>query len=182
MREGAIWCTGEKGNQWIIWRGGEVKNFELRLKFKFVEGNSGVQVRSKEFEPYQVRGYQVEVASADKMGLWHHSKPPEKYRSHLSTAGQKVRIAPDGEKTVEQVAPPEEVQAAFKDGEWNDLIVVGKGSRLIQTLNGVLLSDLTDEETEYTMPSGLIAIQDHGNGTSAGFKDIRLKHLPKVAE
>ena len=39
------------------------EDFELRLKFRFTAGNSGVQVRSYEVAPYQVRGYQVEVAA-----------------------------------------------------------------------------------------------------------------------
>ncbi len=177
VRDGAIWCTGEKGNQWLIYRGGEYEDLELRLQFKFLNGNSGVQVRSTEFEPYQVRGYQAEIASREKMGLWHHSKPPEKYRSLLSLAGQKVHIAPDGEKTVEQVADAEEIQAAFKEGQWNEMVITACGNRLIHKVNGIIFSDLTDEETKYKMTSGLIALQDHGSGTQAGFKDIRLREL-----
>ena len=63
VKDGAIWCTGtQTSRNWLIWRGGELRDFELRLKFKYVKGNSGVQVRSKEIEPFMVRGYQVEVA------------------------------------------------------------------------------------------------------------------------
>ena len=83
VRDGAIWCTGEKGNQWLIYRGAAYEDLELRLRFKYLRGNSGVQVRSAEFEPHQVRGYQAEVAQQDKMGLWHHSKPPEKYTAAI---------------------------------------------------------------------------------------------------
>ncbi len=177
VRDGAIWCTGEKGNQWLIYTGGEYEDLELRLQFKYLVGNSGVQVRSTEFEPYQVRGYQAEIANQAKMGLWHHSKPPEKYRSHLSLAGQKVRIAPDGEKTVEQLVPAEEVQAAYKENEWNEMVIIACGPRLIHKVNGVVFSDLIDEETKYKMTSGVIALQDHGSGTQVGFKDIRLREL-----
>lgn len=38
-----------KGNTFIIYRGGELKNFELRFDYKIIGGNSGVQYRS--FEP-----------------------------------------------------------------------------------------------------------------------------------
>ena len=48
VRDGAI--TGQttkekptKGNTFIIWRGGTVANFELKLKYKIVGGNSGIQ-------------------------------------------------------------------------------------------------------------------------------------------
>ena len=58
VRDGAIWCTGDEASRnWLIWRGGEPQDFELRLKFKYLKGNSGVQVRSKEIEPFLVRGY-----------------------------------------------------------------------------------------------------------------------------
>ncbi len=37
-----------KYNQFLIWRGGQLKNFELRLKVKHEGNNSGVQYRSRE--------------------------------------------------------------------------------------------------------------------------------------
>jgi hypothetical protein len=176
VKDGAIWCTGtEASRNWLIWRGGELRDFELRLKFKYVKGNSGVQVRSREIEPFMVRGYQVEVAAREKMGLWHHSIAPAKHRSHLATAGQRVHLSTGGGKEIEQVADPTEVQAAYRQGGWNELIVVGKNARLIQKINGVVFADLTDEDTEYALSSGLLAFQDHGHGTIVAFKDIWLK-------
>lgn len=177
VRDGAIWCTGEKGNQWLIYRGGEYKDLELRLQFNYLKGNSGVQVRSTEFQPFEVRGYQAEIASRDKMGLWHHSKPPEKYRSRLSLAGQKVHIAVDGKKTVEQVSPAADVQAVYEEGQWNEMVITACGDRLIHKVNGVVFSELIDEEKKHKMPSGLIALQDHGSGTQVGFKDIHVRKL-----
>jgi len=179
VRDGAIWCTGGKGNQWLIYRGGVYKDLELRLQFKYLKGNSGVQVRSTEFETFQVRGYQAEIASQDKMGLWHHSKPPEKYRSRLSLAGQKVHIATDGKKTVEQISPAADVQAVYQDGQWNEMVITACGDRLVHKINGVVFSELIDEETKYKMTSGIIALQDHGKGTQVGFKDIRLRELKR---
>jgi hypothetical protein len=176
VKDGAIWCTGKEASRnWLIWRGGKPRDFELRVRFKYVNGNSGVQVRSKEIEPFMVRGYQVEVAAQNKMRLWHHSISPAKYRSHLATAGQRVRIAADGRKTVEQVAKPAEVQAAYRPDDWNELIVVAKGARLVQKINGVVFADLTDEDAQYATPAGVVAFQDHGRGTIVGFKDIWLK-------
>ena len=179
VKDGAIRCTGnQKGSKnWIIWRGGLLEDFELRLSFRFTSGNSGVQVRSKDLGELQVRGYQVEVAPAEKMGLWHHSLSPEKHRSHLATAGQKVAIAPDGEKTAQLSAAASEVQAYFKEGDWNELVVTGRGPHLVQKINGVVFAELIDEEKAYAMRSGVLAFQDHGKGTVVEFKDIRLKKL-----
>ncbi|NNC90042.1 MAG: DUF1080 domain-containing protein, partial [Akkermansiaceae bacterium] len=176
VRDGAISTKGgQTKKNWLIWRGGEPADFELRLKFRFEDGNSGVQVRSAEIEPFQVRGYQVEIASHGKMGLWHHSLAPEKKRSHLATAGQRVHIAADGQTTVEQLAPAAKLQAACRDGAWNELVVRADGPRLVQTINGVVFSDLTDEDAQHARRSGLIALQDHGKGCRAQFKDIRLR-------
>lgn len=177
VADGAIKCTGKKDGKrnWLIWRGGQLADFELRMRFRFTSGNSGVQVRSKDEGDYQVRGYQVEIAAADKMGLWHHSLAPEKYRSHLATAGQKGNVGPGGEKTHQQFAEPAEVQKACKDGEWNDLVIIGDGPRLIQFVNGVLLAELIDKDAKYAARLGVLALQDHGKGTVVEFKDIRLK-------
>ena len=48
VRDGAI--TGQttkenptKGNTFIIWRNGKVDDFELRLQYKIINGNSGIQ-------------------------------------------------------------------------------------------------------------------------------------------
>ena len=165
MVDGAIQCTG--GNtmkNWLIWKGGQLRDFELRLRFKFTKGNSGVQVRSREIAKWQVRGYQVEIADATKMGLWHHSLAPEKYRSHLATAGQLARIGPDGKKTVEQRADPAKVQSACRDNEWNELVVTAVGSRLVQKINGVVFAELVDEDIKHSARSGLLALQDHDKG------------------
>ncbi len=180
VRDGAIRCTGtaEKKN-WLIWKGGQPADFELRLEFRFLSGNSGVQIRShlvEGEEPFQVQGYQVEIAEAEKMGLWHHSLAPAKHRSHLATAGQQVTIGKNGEKTsVKQFAEPAELQASCKDGKWNELAVVARGNRLVQKINGVKFAELIDQDAEYAMREGLIALQDHGKGTVAEFRKIRLK-------
>lgn len=186
VADGAIRCTGQKEGKknWLIWRGGQPSDFELKLEFRFTSGNSGVQVRSLELDKnheaakgadFQVRGYQVEIASADKMGLWHHSLSPEKYRSHLATAGQKGHISAKGEKTAEQVKEAAAIQKHCHDGEWNQLHIIARGNRLTQKINGVVFAELMDEDPKYATKKGFIALQDHGKGTVAEFRNIRIK-------
>mgnify|MGYP006171899913 CR=1 FL=1 len=52
--------TVAKTNSFLIWRGGELKDFDLRLSFRIKGGNSGVQYRSKVLDPktWRVGGYQ----------------------------------------------------------------------------------------------------------------------------
>jgi hypothetical protein len=177
VQDGAITCLGTAGNNWLVLKGKKFANFELRLSFKFTEGNSGVQVRSRMVDHQLVRGYQAEIASHDKMGLWHHSKTPIKRRRHLSLAGQKVTLKSSAEKKLQMFADPDTLKALCKDGQWNTMTIIADGPRLIQKVNGHVFSDLTDLEHMYAMPKGLIALQDHGK-TVAAFKNIRIKELP----
>lgn len=165
-------------NTFLIWRGGKLADFELRLSFRITRGNSGVQVRSKEFDKWRIKGYQAEVAPARKeMGLFYD----EAKRGVLATAGQKVRIAPDGEKKVEKtIAPPEKVQALYKEKDWNEYTIIGRGNRLIQKINGIVFSELTDEQESMRDLEGLLALQIHtGPPMLVEFKNLRLKVLEK---
>ena len=54
-------------NQFLIWRGGEVKNFELRVKARVTGNNTGIQFRSKELKEvgqWSVGGYQCDIHPA----------------------------------------------------------------------------------------------------------------------
>jgi hypothetical protein len=175
VKDGAIVSGASAEKNWLIWRGGEVADFELRLRFRFTRGNSGVQVRSEDQGKWQVHGYQVEIAQRDKMGLWHESLWKEPERQFLATAGQRVHIAPDGTRKVEQIAEPAKVQSAFRENDWNDLVVIAKGPRLLQIINGVTFAELFDEDAKRSRRSGVIAFQDHGKNSVAEFKDIRLR-------
>lgn len=175
VKNGAITPKQSVTNNWVIWRGGQPADFELRLSFRYHSGNSGVQVRSLEFEPFQVRGYQVEVAQQVKMGLWHHSKGPGKYRHKLALAGQETHYAPDGTKTIKTVADADTVKAAYNEDGWNELVVIAKGPVLIQKINGVVFSQLTDLDAQHSTAKGSIALQDHGKGTDVEFKNIRIR-------
>jgi hypothetical protein len=178
VKAGAISCTGKsKAKNWLIWQGGQPGDFELRLKFKWTKGNSGVQVRSHVTDKKQfwVRGYQVEVAQQKVMGLWHHSLSPEKYRSKLALAGEATHYASDGSKKIEQIGDSEKIKAVYKENQWNDLTVIARGPKLIQIINGKTFSQLTDEDKTHSYKAGLIALQDHGKGCQVQFKAIRIK-------
>lgn len=96
-----------------------------------------------------------------------------------ATAGQRVRIAADGSKKVDQVAESGKVQQACRPDDWNELVVIGKGTRLVQKINGVVFAELIDEDAEDATRAGVLAFQDHGRGTIAGFKNIWLKRAEK---
>jgi hypothetical protein len=181
VRDGEIWCTGvsEKRN-WLIWRGKEPGDFVLRLEFRWDKGNSGIQVRSDDQGEWQVYGYQVEIAQQAVMGLWHHSllpkgHPRKKERHLMAIAGEHVVLAKDGSKTKEQKDDADEVKSNYREHEWNTMEIVAEGDTLVQKINGVVFSTLTDRDVKESRKSGFIALQDHGKGCKVAFRKVRLK-------
>ena len=181
VRDGEIWCTGtSEEKNWLVWRKEQPANFVLSLEFRWDKGNSGVQVRSEDLGKWQIYGYQVEVATQEKMGLWHHSlldgKHPKKKQRHLmATAGQQVTLAPDGDKTVKQVTAANQIKQHFKDHEWNTMEIIARGDTLIQKINGVVFSSVTDRDQEMSRKHGFIALQDHGKGCVVAYRNLQLK-------
>ena len=202
VRDGAI--TGQstaarpvESNHFLIWKGGEPANFELRLKFRLTAqneknwGNSGVQYRSKILDAakFVVGGYQADIDSPFKYtGMLYE----EKGRGILMTTGQKIRISPpaagaDTKKgkakaaieVLGTVTKPEDIQAAYKLGDWNDMVIIAKGNHLQHYLNGKLTADVTDTDPTAGSQSGVLALQIHkGEPMTIQFKDIQLKTLP----
>ena len=98
VQDGAITgqTTKEKptnGNTFIIWKDGKLGDFELRLKFRIVGGNSGIQYRSREVGDgtWVISGYQADFDSngrVDEMDLfqfaeeWYRGKSTETDRNH----------------------------------------------------------------------------------------------------
>ena len=185
VADGAISCTGkEKTRNWIIWRRGTPSNFVLRLDFKYEAGNSGVQVRSDDQGDHQVYGYQVEVAAQKVMGLWHHSllardDPAREARHLMATAGQEVAISTDGGKSVRQVATKEAIVAHYRQEDWNTMEIIAEGNTLTQKINGVVFSEVADDDKRMSRRKGVIALQDHGKGCQVAFKNIRIKELSR---
>ena len=162
-----------KGNTFIIWRDAPLDDFVLRLRYKIVGGNSGVQYRSREVEPWVISGYQADIDSGDTYsGILYE----ERARGVLATRGQKVTIGSDGEKVAEQVADGKALQGAVKTEDWNDYEIVAQGNHLIHKINGQVMSEVIDNQSDKRAASGLLALQLHaGPPMTVQFKDIRLK-------
>lgn len=70
----------------------------------------------------------------------------------------------------------------MKDGDWNHYRIVVAGARFQTWINGTQVSDLVDEETLRTHPSGFIGLQVHGIRAGSGpyevaWRNIRIKTL-----
>jgi len=183
-----------RGNTFIIWRGGKLKDFELKLKFRIQNGNSGVQYRSKEFRKWVIGGYQAEVENnPGKVGFLYH----EAGRGWLVNVGDIMEIDKDGKKTV--IGKVSDVKALIKAGyykmkDWNEYTIIAKGNHLKHYLNGYPTMELIDNDrvTDPDDPKdrngaareGVLALQIHsGPPMVVEFKDIRIRNLkPKYGD
>lgn len=159
-------------HNYLIWRGGQPADFELRLKFRLSGGNSGIQFRSRERPDWDTSGYQADLDAADTYtgGVYEHT------RGVIAPRGQKVVIAPDGTRQVTVLGDLAELRKHWKLEEWNDYRIIARGSELTLYINGVLTAHANDLQTNRASASGILGFQMHpGPPMKVQFKDIRLK-------
>lgn len=162
-------------NQFLIWRGGVVKNFELRAKIKCSASNSGIQYRSKELAEvgkWVVGGYQCDVhANAPYNGMVYE----ERGRGILVQNGQSVVIDDKGDKWL--AAERDAVKVDFT--EWHEYVIIAQGNHLIHKVDGKVTIDLVDHQEKNRALEGLLAFQVHkGPAMIVQIKDVVLKELP----
>lgn len=171
-----------RGNTFCVWRGGKLKNFVLKLKFRIENGNSGVQYRSQESPKWRVGGYQAEVDnSLGHVGFLYH----ERGRGSLVNVGDFVvlRRDEDGKVLKNAVGKVADVEALKKAGycrlkDWNEYTIVARGNHLLHYLNGYPMIEMIDNDPKGRAMEGILALQIHaGPPMVVEFKDIRLKHL-----
>jgi hypothetical protein len=167
-----------KGNTFLIWRGGEPDDFELRLQFRIQGGNSGIQYRSRETKKWVIGGYQADF---DAMNEWTGTLYDELGRGVLARRGARVVVHKDGTKEVTgQTATEEEILRSTKKEDWNDYTVIAEGEHLRQIINGITTVDVMDHQESERDLSGLLALQVHsGPPMTVEFRNIRLKRLGK---
>jgi hypothetical protein len=176
-----------KHNTFLVYTNSEFGDFELRLSYRIVGGNSGVQYRSKvlqqgEFGPI-VGGYQADFEAGKTYSGINYE---ERGRGILAQRGQKTLIKPDpanpNKHKVEVLGKTEksseELQAAIRNEDWNDYVIIAKGNHLQHFINGKQTIDVTDEDAANAAKSGLLALQIHqGPPMTVQFRNLRLKAL-----
>ncbi len=162
-------------NQFLIWREGTLKNFELHAKIKQTGNNTGIQYRSKELPEvgkWSITGYQCDVhPTAENNAMLYH----EKGRGIVAKNGQTVVVDPAGIKWLTKERDAVEVDVA----EWNDYTVIAKGNHLTNLVNGKVTAEIDDYDEANRSLEGLLAFQIHrGPVMTVQIKDVRLKVLP----
>jgi hypothetical protein len=151
-----------KQNNFLIWRGGRPANFELKVQFRITaQGNSGINYRSEEIAgtKYLLRGYQADIDGANKYTGQNYE---ERGRTFLAPRGT-LTYAAIGQKPaiIAQIGSADDLKQYVKNGDWNDYHVIARGNVLIHILNGHLMCEVIDDDTEHRKMSGLIGVQVH---------------------
>ena len=156
IEDGAIHGTSSQGES----RHGHLitkdsfHDFAVRLRFKAVEGNSGLYFRVAEGGGLGVQGFQAEIdPTKDVGGLY-------------ETDGRAWVVQPE----------LEDVKKWLKPNAWNELSVVALGDRLVVHVNGQKTAEVLHDTGR---KEGRIALQLHGGqDIDVWFKDIEFLKLP----
>jgi hypothetical protein len=193
----------------IIWRGGEPANFELKLEMKLEGNgaNGGVQYRSYHVEPnlgplpddmpeaikqrrqqqleldkkhakWNLAGYQADFDFDNKYTgqLYEQSSP----RGIIAWRGQAVATEEGKKPTLlAQLATSDDLKAAIKPGEWNQVEIIADGNTLTHIINGRVMAILVDTDPKFAQAKGVIAVEIEGPGNvKISHRNIWLKMLP----
>ena len=166
-----------QGNTFLIWRQGKVDDFELKLKYRIVGGNSGIQYRSTDLGDHVAKGYQADIDSGDTYSGINYE---EKGRGILAQRGEKATVKDGkGPYKAERFAESADLQAKIKKEDWNEYHIIAQGNHLIHKINGHVTSEVIDEGEKDARRSGILGLQLHaGPPMKVQFKDIQLKRLP----
>ncbi len=182
-------------NTFIIWKGGTPADFELKVDYKITDdGNSGVNYRSERLDtpPYALKGYQADI---DGQNNYTGQNYEERKRTTLAYQGQQVIVKPqDNTSSPESIANNIEhnawkntevvstlgkidsLKTFIHDNDWNTCHIIARGNKLQHYINGVLMSEVIDEDTVNRASSGFIGMQVHvGPPMKVEFRNILLK-------
>ena len=169
-----------KGNTFLIWKGGNLKNFDLTLECKIDSGNSGIQYRSfikpGEHDGWRIGGYQADFESGDKYsGICYG----EAFRGILCMRGDRTTLSRDQSgklvKSVEKIGETTKLGLSIKKKDWNTYRIVADGFRFEHYINGEKMCELIDDDEKERRAEGLLAFQVHaGPPMKVYFRNIIL--------
>ncbi|MCI0389737.1 MAG: DUF1080 domain-containing protein [Acidobacteria bacterium] len=167
-----------KANTFLIWRGGQPKDFELKLEYRINSTNSGVQYRSVELPEvgkWVMKGYQADI---DFQNTYTGQLYEERGRGFLAMRGQMTRLQQGAKRVVANLSGGEDLKSLIKVNDWNQLHIIARGNALTHILNGRLMAVAIDDDVTNRAMGGLIGFQMHvGPPMKIEYRNIWLKNL-----
>lgn len=164
-------------NQYLVWKGGELADFELKLKSRLNgEGaiNNGFQFRSRLLPDHDVCGYQMDN---NLQTPWLVRLYDEYGRHTLALRGERTIFDSAGQRNTSTIAEANG-SAWFRLEDWHEYHLTCVGSKITLRVDGKLAADVEDLDRRRQELQGILALQLHsGPATIVQFKDIRLKIL-----
>lgn len=176
-------------NTFVVWHGGELADFELKVEFRLNSTNSGIQFRSVHLPPgtksgerqvtgnWVLKGYQADIDAAN---TYTGQIYEERGRGFLAMRGQAVYVPSGGGPrligNLERKA--DELKSLIKQDDWNHVHLIARGNTILQIVNGQVTSVLVDDDTTNRSLKGLLGFQMHqGPAMKVEFRNIYLKKL-----
>jgi len=167
-----------KVNTFLIWRGGQPKDFELKLDYRMNSTNSGVQYRSVELPDvgkWVLKGYQADIDFANQ---YTGQLYEERGRGFLAMRGQMTRLQPGKKQIIANLRSGDELKALIKANDWNQVHITARGNVLTHIFNGHLMAQAVDDDPSGRAMSGLLGFQMHvGAPMKLEVRNIWLKNL-----
>jgi putative heme-binding domain-containing protein len=165
---------------WLIWRGGEVADFELEFDFKLVGGNSGLQFRSRDLGEHRVAGYQADLEDGPN---WTGCLYEQEGRGVMARRGETLRFETNGARTVLAATDGTKLLEHVRAREWNTYRVVARGPSIELALNGVSMTKVTDLDGARAATRGILAFQLHqGPPMEVSLRNVRLREFAAAEE
>jgi hypothetical protein len=166
-------------NNFLIWRGEKVRDFELKVEFRMDGTNSGIQYRSTELPEvgkWVLKGYQADMDfTQNYLGNVHD----ERGRGVLSRRGEVTRIV-DGPtfKVIGRIADSTLLRGVMNVDGWNQYHIIARGPVLLQLINRRLMSVAIDEDSKNVSAEGVIGFQMHvGPPFKIQFRNVLYRKL-----
>ena len=164
-------------NTFLIWRGEKPSDFELKADYRISEGgNSGIQYRSEELAdiPHALKGYQADIDGANTYTGQNYE---ERGRGFLAMRGQRVNLEANQKPIIlDSVGNSDELKTHIKTNDWNEIHLVVKGNNMKHYINGILMSEATDNDSTARKSEGVIGFQVHVTPSmKIEYKNIRYK-------
>lgn len=189
-----------KGNNYIVYRGDKVRDFDLKVQIKIEQGGGGgIQYRSETGVPWsrpQPTGqppynlkfmmtgpqadfwFPVNADASSYTGQWYSENTMQ---GILAYRGQVTEALPgEPNRLVANIGDIQALGGYVKVNEWNEYEVIARGGVMMHIMNGQLMAVFIDDTKEsINNQPGLIGFEIESQPCKISIRGVWLKNLDK---